>query len=404
MADDHTLGARLRDKRREHSITQEQLAALSGVSQVMIAKIEQGRRQPRLPVLLQLAEALDVPLSELVDKRPRLAGHTEGASILAVRDALLSPSLLAGAELLDTAETTPVPELRAAVAAAGRLYWSGDFAKLAARLPILIAAARQTAQEAGPAGNGLLAQAYDLAAALMVHMGKDDLAAIGAERAITAARASGDEFLYAILHGTYAWVMLHQGRLADAEHLAVTAADSIDPKFSASPVQIAAWGNLLMTALAPAAAGGRDFAGFISLATAAAERLDTPTRTYLGQSPFGRTSVAMQACHAYAVTRQPGPALAAARKVDPADLSAISHGRHLLDVAQAHADARHSAPAVAALTQARALSPLWFRHQGIARSLITDLHEHEKRVSPALRDLAASLDPRWYSPYYRRQK
>jgi transcriptional regulator with XRE-family HTH domain len=90
MADAGTLGDRLRRKRRESSLTQEELASISGVSQVMVAKIEQGRRQPRLTVLTRLANALDIPLSELVDKRPRLDGRREGASILAVRDALLS--------------------------------------------------------------------------------------------------------------------------------------------------------------------------------------------------------------------------------------------------------------------------------------------------------------------------
>lgn len=72
MAVDSTLAARLREMRRRKSLTQEQLAAASGISSIMIAKIEQGKRQPRLPVLLSLAQALDVPLSELVDNRPRL--------------------------------------------------------------------------------------------------------------------------------------------------------------------------------------------------------------------------------------------------------------------------------------------------------------------------------------------
>jgi transcriptional regulator with XRE-family HTH domain len=72
MAENGTLGDRLRRKRREHSFTQEELAEVSGVSQVMIAKIEQGRRQPRLPVLSRLSSALDIPLSELL--LPSLTG------------------------------------------------------------------------------------------------------------------------------------------------------------------------------------------------------------------------------------------------------------------------------------------------------------------------------------------
>lgn len=112
----------------------------------------------------------------------------------------------------------------------------------------------------------------------------------------------------------------------------------------------------------------------------------------------------MQACHAFAVTREPAKALAAARKVSPGDLSGISYGRHLLDVAQAHSDARHSSAAISVLAQARSLSPVWFRHQGIARSLVTDLCAQQKRVPPALRNLAASVDSNWYAPYHRRPK
>lgn len=402
MAADDIIAARLRKKRRENCLTQEQLATISGISQVMIAKIEQGHRQPRMPVLLQLASALDIPVSELVDNRPRLGGRSDGASVLAIRDALLSPSLLPRADLDDRdAEPAPLPQLRASVAEAARLYWAGEFAELAAMIPALISEAHLTAQSEGTSASSLLAQAYDLAAALMVHMGKEDLAAIGAERAIAAAHASGDELLYAILHGTYAWVLLHQGRLAESEQLAVKVAGSIEPSFSAPAAHIAAWGNLLITALAPAAAAGRDFDDYISLASAAAERLQTPTQSYPAQSPFSRASAAMQACHAYAVTGESAKALSAARKINPGDLAGIAYGRHLLDVAQAHTDAQHAKAATAVLIQARALSPVWFRHQGVARSLVSELHEQERRISPALRDLAISVDPDWYAPYHR---
>ena len=96
---DSTLGERLARKRRQRALTQEQLAARSGVSQVMIARTEQGRRMPRLPVLLQLARALDTPLSELVDSCSGRDGHSDGASIVAIRNALLSPAVLPGVSL-----------------------------------------------------------------------------------------------------------------------------------------------------------------------------------------------------------------------------------------------------------------------------------------------------------------
>jgi transcriptional regulator with XRE-family HTH domain len=400
MGEGSALGDRLRRLRREHSLTQEELAHLSGVSQEMIAKTEQGRRHPRLTVLAKVAKALDVPLSELIDDRPRLDGRREGASILALRDTLLSPSLLPGVDTTaDDGDPTPLPQLGIAVASAGRLYWAGEFARLAATLPSLIGEARLTARSAGLGAYGLLAQSYDLTAALMVHLGKEDLAALAAERAITAAASSGDELLHALLHGTYSWVLLHQGRFTEAEHLAAATADQIEPSFSAPAPHVAVWGKLLMMALAPAAASGADFTGYITLAAAAGERLGRTVGIY--QTSFGPAQVHTQACHAYAVTRDPAKALAAARRLTPGDLDGISYGRHLLDVAQAHTDARHAQAATTVLSQARALSPVWFRHQGIARVLVAELCQQQRRLSGPLQELAASVDPDWYAPYHR---
>ncbi len=398
---EETLGDRLRQQRRDHNLTQEQLAAASGVSSVMIQKIEQGRRQPRLPVLFQLANALDVPLSDLVDNRPRLNGHDEGASVLAVRDALLNPSLLPDAELDDDEHGEPLAldQLEAMLAEASRLYWAGEFAKLAAMIPQFLAEARYSSESGGPAASAVLAQAYDLSSALMVHMGKEDLAAIGAERAITAAKASGDELLWAMEFGNYAWIMLHQGRLDESERLASRTAERVEPSFSASDAHVAVFGSLLMTALAPAAAAGRDVEQYVSMASAAAAKIGRRMPIY--QTSFAPATVNMQACHAHAVLGEPGKALLAAQKIGPGDLTGISYGRHLLDVAQAHVDAEHPKAAVDALTRARTLSPIWFRHQGVARSLVDSLYEHARRVSPELRDLGASVDPYWYARYYR---
>ncbi len=373
-------------------LTQEELAERAGVSKDLIAKLEQGaRRSARLISFVRLAAALDVELSELLGKRPQLDGHRDDASVLAVRDVLLSPSLLPGLEPAD-AEPAPMAELQRAVTAAGRAYWAGKFAELTAVLPPLIGEARATRASIGPTAATPLALAYELAASLMVHMGKDDLAAVGAERAITAAAAGDDELLHAMLHGTYSWVLLHQGRLAEAEQLAATMAARLEPSFSAPDKHIAAWGTLLMTALAPAAVAGRDVSEYISLAAAGAERIGHRVNIY--QTSFAPATVAMQTVHAYTVRREPGRALEAARKIRPGDLQGISHGRHILDVAQAHVDAQHPKAAIAELTQARALSPVWFRHQGIARSLVRDLVEDAQRLSPALRELARGVGVR----------
>jgi transcriptional regulator with XRE-family HTH domain len=72
---DETIGDRIRLLRNDRGLTQEQLAELAGVSTDLVKKLEQNRRQSaRLTSLTALAEALDVPRSQMLDKRPRLGG------------------------------------------------------------------------------------------------------------------------------------------------------------------------------------------------------------------------------------------------------------------------------------------------------------------------------------------
>ncbi|WP_406313336.1 helix-turn-helix domain-containing protein [Streptosporangium sp. NBC_01639] len=391
MNDGSSIGNQLKRIREDQDLTQEELAERAGLSRDIIAKLEQGRRKSaRLTTLIKLANALDVDLSKLTDKRDRMGADRDGGSVLALRDALLSPSFLPNLDDGHDGEPTPLGDIKAAVDDACRRYWAGEFPALVAQLPGLIAEARLAHSALGPAAVYPLAMAYDLAASIMVHLGRDDLAAIGAERAITTAHGGGDELLWATLHGTYAWVMLHQARLQDAERLAATMAQRIEPSFSAPATHVAVWGNLLMTALAPAAAAGRDVAEYISLATAGAERLGERVPFY--NSSFGPATVAMQATHAYTVRREPDKALKASQRIHPGEVTGISYGRHLLDVAQAHFDARRHATAVQRLQEAQALSPVWFRHQGVARSLVREIREEEMRLSPAVRLLVRSLD------------
>jgi hypothetical protein len=338
---------------------------------------------------MKLSDALDVDLSELTGKRDRIGADRDGGRVLALRDVLISPSFLPGIDSQDDREPTPVAELQRAVDAAADVYWKGDFGALLARLPGLIGEARHAHAATGSATVRPLALAYDLGASLMVHLGRDDLAALASERAIVTASGGDDELLWATLHATYSWILLHQARVADAEDLAMRMANRIEPSFSAEPRRIAAWGNLLVTALAPAAIARRDVTEYISMAGAGAERLGGRVSVY--QASFGPATVAMQATHAYTVLREPARALEAARRIRPGDLRGISRGRHLLDVAQAHTDARHRRAAIERLQEARDLSPVWFRHQGVARSLVRDIREEETRPSPAIRSLAKSL-------------
>lgn len=60
------VGPRLRALRRERGITLADLAAVTGVSESTLSRLEGGRRRATLELLLPLARTYDVPLDDLV--------------------------------------------------------------------------------------------------------------------------------------------------------------------------------------------------------------------------------------------------------------------------------------------------------------------------------------------------
>ena len=58
--------ARLADVRQAHGMTQEQLAAATGVHRVTIARIETGDVSPKAETLKRLADALGVLVDDLM--------------------------------------------------------------------------------------------------------------------------------------------------------------------------------------------------------------------------------------------------------------------------------------------------------------------------------------------------
>jgi transcriptional regulator with XRE-family HTH domain len=61
------LGSNLRDARKRLGLTQEEVAARSGVHPTEVSRIEAGKRDPRASTLLRLARALEVRPGELLD-------------------------------------------------------------------------------------------------------------------------------------------------------------------------------------------------------------------------------------------------------------------------------------------------------------------------------------------------
>lgn len=397
MSEPSTIGRNLRSLRRDRGLSQEGLAEAAGVSVDVISRLEQGRRQTaRITTLTQIANGLDVDLAELVDKRDRMGKDRDGGSVLAVRDVLLSPALLPGIDRDDGGEPTPVDELARSAMAAWRHYQAGKFGEALAMLPGLIGEARLTHALLGAPAVQPLAIAYMAAAEVMTQLGRTDLGLVAAERAVTVAYGGDDELFWAWMHAAYTWVLFHQGRYQEAEELVAGIARQIDPSFRDNDHKLAVWGNLLVGAVAPAVAQEHDPGEYLRLAGAAAERLER--RVWLYGCWFDQPAVAMQATYGYSTLRRPGRALDAAKRIrppsadHPGDLEGIWWGAHLMDVAQAHLDQGHRRTAAATLLEARAVSPVWFRHQRVAKEVTAEIREKEQRLSPETRTLVKSLD------------
>ena len=62
------MAQRIRKARERRKMTQEVLAAKAGISREYLARLETGRQDPRVSVVVKLARALNATLTELVEK------------------------------------------------------------------------------------------------------------------------------------------------------------------------------------------------------------------------------------------------------------------------------------------------------------------------------------------------
>jgi|SRR5690625_4690587 len=312
MNDVTSLGARLRARRRELGWTQEELAERAGLSADIISRVERGARKSyRWSTIVSMSKAMDIDPGDMVGKGNHIS-QTGAASVLAVRDAIYDPSLLPGLPSETTGEPATPAELWADVERSYGTYFSGEFGVLASELPAMLAHARATqAAEGRRAAAPSLAHTYQLAACMLVHVGKTDAALAATERAITVAQDDADQWRAATLYGTYAWVLLHAARYDDGIRLATGVADTITPAMNpkADPRQLTAWGGLMMhSAVLAGAAGRRDDADeYLAAARAGGALMQSDRHDYWVS--FGPSQVAVQTAHIHTATESPEIAL-----------------------------------------------------------------------------------------------
>lgn len=82
----HAIGLRVRRMRKARNLTQEKLAELAEISVVHMSHIETSATKVSLPVIVKIADALDVPVDSLLYDNPRGNSNIAVDEIAAVLD------------------------------------------------------------------------------------------------------------------------------------------------------------------------------------------------------------------------------------------------------------------------------------------------------------------------------
>ena len=387
------LGENLARIRAARGLTQDDLAQASGVSVDTISRLERGAHATaRRSTLQALSLAMGTDPARLLGIHPP-EQDTAGAEQLrrAVR-ALDLPDLAEPVDVLS------LPELHDAASLAWTDYLAGRHTELLAGLPPLMVDTRRAvhalADDHAAEAAGLLATAYRLTAGLAGRLGLVDLAAHAAHRALdTAAHTTRPELDEAAALRYLAWVLVRQGDLAEAERIAVRAAERLDGGLLTrpDPGRVGVFGSLMFNAASAAARQGCPdrAADLLAAARAAAVRSGADRVDETGV--FGPRVAAMQAVDQAVRIGQPDRAMQLATQIP--DIAGAVPGfwesGHRLHLAAACTDLERWAEVAEHLDAARQLAPQWSRLQPLGRTVIGHLIEHRSSRSQRITELAA---------------
>lgn len=430
-------GAIVRLCRRAADITLAELGRQVGYTAASLSRMERGKQPMRdLLLLRRLADYLDIP-PHLLGLAPRhrvgtsarpgatsvgmhtlsgeggddpvrrrqllvtLAGATTGAVLAPTAAAQVPPQpSLSGLEdlllhrhhgLADSED--PTPSTVAAVVRASRQDFSAcRYDILARALPGRIA----LAQALGESGHTeqvatAVAELYTTATRLCIKLGEDGLAAVTADRALTAALQGADALTVAEAHRMVSSAWRRQGHHARAADVAVAAAQQLAADRPCDVIErLSVQGNLYATAAYTAAKQGDRHAAhaLIGEAEATAGRLGRDAE--LRGSVFGPGQVLLHRISISHLLGDAGQAVEYARRVDPAALpTAERRARYWIDVARAFDQWGKPDRCYQALLAAERAAPQEVR-RGAVRAMAAGLLRHDRSL-PGVRGFAQRI-------------
>ena len=265
-AEELPFGQRLRQRREQAGMTRPVLAGLVGRSAEWVKAVETGRlRQPRLPILLRLAEVLGVvDLVDLTGEQSlEVAAFTRGRhpNVTAIRAAVQRYTVGR-----PDRPPYPVTVLADRMAAAWRLWHTSADRRtdVGAVLPDLLTDCQDAARalELGPerrAAHAVLADAYTLAQHTLVNAADFELLWLVVDRGMAAAHIADDPLTLAGAAWTVGMMLRGGGRMDEALALVGEASRAMEPHLpDAADDWRGMWGALQLHAANTAARAGRE--------------------------------------------------------------------------------------------------------------------------------------------------
>jgi transcriptional regulator with XRE-family HTH domain len=384
------FGERVRFARQGNRQTQAVVAGLSGITTDYLYQIERGKKLPALPVAIQLARVLRVPLSTLLGEAPpsgKAAAPLEAGA--AIYRALTWPS--AGEPQLDVAD------LGQQIETAWHTWQHSQrrYSQLGNQLPRLITAAEQLRRMTDQIDLAARQQVersavdlYGLVRTVAKRVGRVDLALLAADRGISAAEAAGDPVRLGAAHWNLAHVLLAQDQPEGAEDVALRAAETIAPYVGGDLDALAVQGSLeLLAAMASVRLGqpwlARDrVRAVLPLAQRTGER-------NVCWTAFGPTNVAIFAVSVEVEAGDTGEGLRLAERIEPdPSLSIERRVAFHLEQAKGYNQRQEYAGALVMLQAASVEAPEDVRYRPAARQA---LHSVVQRGRGAVAREAAQL-------------